>query len=1153
MAHFPPPGPAADRNLLFGVLALQVNFIGRDSLVAAMQAWVADKDKPLGQILQEQGALDEAERAVLEPLVDRHLRRHGDDPRRSLAAAPATSAVCDALSALDDPEVRATVSLAATACNGMPETVAEARREGGSRYQVLRPHARGGLGEVFVALDHELHREVALKEMQAKYGDDPFSRGRFVQEAEITGGLEHPGIVPVYGLGRYADGRPYYAMRLIRGQNLQEAIDRFHAEDGPGRAPGERRLALRQLLGRFLALCNTVAYAHSRGVIHRDLKPANVMLGPYGETLVVDWGVAKAVGRGDGPADTGERTLRPGSADGREATQAGQVVGTPAFMSPEQAEGRPDEVGPASDLYSLGATLFTLLTGELPVRGRNTGEILDRVRRGEAGFAHRAPGTAPPALAAVCRKAMALRAGNRYATALDLAADVEHWLADEPVSAYPEPLAARCGRWVRRHRTAVTGAVAAVAVAAVCLGAATVLLTAARAGEHRAKVLAEQQRDRARDHFELARHAVDRFYTRVSESPELKAHGLEKLRTSLLETAAEFYERFVQEEEAGPKVQVGRAFAYRRLGMLYQDTGRHRQADDAFRQSLAIWKQLADEHADDLGAQAEVAVTYHRLGWLCQNSGRGDEAEEAHRQAVTILERVIEQRPGEAYYQNQLAWTYNDLGLLYEHTSRMARAREVHEKALALRERLVRADPDNDKYLASLEASHTNLGGLYLYAGRSALAEKEYQQARDLSKRLAEKHPDSPEHQSDLAGTHYNLGFYYDRAGQAAKAESAFKEALLVEERLAAEHPTVLKYQERAATTQNMLGGLYRQRKRFAEAGALYEKSLAIREKLFQAHPEASDVAVELGGTYCNRGFFLVDLHDYKAATESFHRAAQILEGVLGKNERDYSARRYLLNVRRGLASVCMARGLKDEAEAAYRKIAETQERLARDNPDASEDVVQLGGCLCNLANRLRENNKPEAAVASYTRAVETLEGLLRKDPKNGLARLFLCNSLEGRGFTLGKFLSRHADAFQDLERASRLATDQNRDWLRVVRACLLARSGDYRQAVAEAQELSAKKDPDDWLLDDAAHAHALAASAVQKDARLAAAERDRLADEYAARALTLLALAAGKGYYKTPAAVGNLKSDPDFEALRSRPEFKEFVADAEKRLNVGD
>ena len=166
----------------------------------------------------------------------------------------------------------------------------------GNRFQIRHSHARGGIGVVSVAFDSELQREVALKQIEAESADDPDSRSRFLLEAEVTGRLEHPGIVPVYGLGYDEQGRPYYAMRLVRGITLEEAIAEFHA-NAAGRAsdPRERALELRKLLGRFVNVCHTMAYAHSRGVLHRDLKPANVLLGPYNETLIVDWGLAKVL------------------------------------------------------------------------------------------------------------------------------------------------------------------------------------------------------------------------------------------------------------------------------------------------------------------------------------------------------------------------------------------------------------------------------------------------------------------------------------------------------------------------------------------------------------------------------------------------------------------------------------------------------------------------------------------------------------------------------------------------------------------------------------------------------------------------------------------------------------------------------------------
>ena len=179
--------------------------------------------------------------------------------------------------------------------------------------------------------------------------------------------------MPVYGLGTYGGGRPFYAMRFIKGDSLKEAIARFHADDELKKDPGRRSLDLRKLLRRFTDVCNAIDYAHSRGVLHRDIKPGNVIVGKHGETLVVDWGLAKAVGRAD--PTSGERTLVPSSASGSAETIPGSVLGTPAYMSPEQAAGDLEQLGPRSDVYSLGATLYCLLTGRPPFEG-DAGEVL---------------------------------------------------------------------------------------------------------------------------------------------------------------------------------------------------------------------------------------------------------------------------------------------------------------------------------------------------------------------------------------------------------------------------------------------------------------------------------------------------------------------------------------------------------------------------------------------------------------------------------------------------------------------------------------------------------------------------------------------------------------------------------------------------------
>ena len=463
----------ADRNLLFGIIALQMDFVSRDALIAGMNAWLLEKGKALGEILVAQGALAPDERGLLDPLVRKHLAKHGDDAERSLSALSPVGWIKHDLRAMADPELDVSLGHVVDVSTDPDATrsyAAGAASSDGGRFRILRPHARGGQGEVHVARDTELNREVALKHLQAHHADHAESRARFLMEAELTGGLEHPGVVPVYGLGHFDDGRPFYAMRLIKGDSLKDAIERFHRDEAAGSRPGERSLALRRLLGRFVDVCNALAYAHSRGVLHRDLKPGNIMLGPYGETLVVDWGLAKAVGRRDVIPGMEEATLRPSSASETPPTLMGAAIGTAAYMSPEQAAGRLDELGPASDVYSLGATLYCLLTGKAPFTDKDRGAVLRKVQTGEFPPPRRVKPEVPRAGSDLSSRPWPWRPANRYPTPRALADDVEHWLADEPVSAWREPFRGRAQRWMRRHRTLVATAAVTVLVGMVALG-----------------------------------------------------------------------------------------------------------------------------------------------------------------------------------------------------------------------------------------------------------------------------------------------------------------------------------------------------------------------------------------------------------------------------------------------------------------------------------------------------------------------------------------------------------------------------------------------------------------------------------------------------------------------------------------------------------
>jgi WD40 repeat protein/serine/threonine protein kinase len=403
---------AASRELLLGALALESGAIDHNQLVWAVDAWSRSSTKPLSELLVDHARLDRGTLERLEQRVEEALSASGSRDLETDLTVAYPGPIGDIAGAARQEEDRI------------------ASPAGSRRYRVLQRHARGGLGEVFVAFDSELNRSVALKALQSDRAHDPASQARFLLEAEITGSLEHPGIVPVYSLSRHPDGRPYYAMRLIEGGTLRDAIARFHQSDSAPTGSETRELAFQRLLRCVIETCFAVAYAHSRNVVHRDLKPENIMLGRFGETLVVDWGLAKRHAEPGGTgAESETPSIEPVLSDAS-MTQPGSVIGTPRYMSPEQAAGDPDRVGPASDVYSLGAILYCVLVGHDAFPDGDVPSVLARVRRGIFPAPRRLRKAIDPALEAICLKAMSLDPAQRHTSALELANELEAWLAD---------------------------------------------------------------------------------------------------------------------------------------------------------------------------------------------------------------------------------------------------------------------------------------------------------------------------------------------------------------------------------------------------------------------------------------------------------------------------------------------------------------------------------------------------------------------------------------------------------------------------------------------------------------------------------------------------------------------------------------------------
>jgi eukaryotic-like serine/threonine-protein kinase len=975
----------ADRNLLFGLVALQNGIINQGQLVAAFQAWTLEKSRNLVDYFEARGDLDADDRVAVEALVARHLKRHSGDVQKSLAAVPAGKSTRESLERIGDPDIEATLGHVSSAHVSTDDGIVDRTTSYdigsptalGQRFRVLRPHARGGLGAVFVALDAELNREVALKQILEKHADDPVSRGRFLLEAEVTGGLEHPGIVPVYGLGTYSDGRPYYAMRLIKGDSLKEAIDDFHAGKSENSDPGRSSLELRKLLRAFTDVCNAIEYAHSRGVLHRDIKPSNIIVGRHGETLMVDWGLAKATGKSD-PSGA-ERTLLPSSASGSSETLPGSALGTPAYMSPEQAEGNHEALGPRSDVYSLGATLYYLLTGQPAVPGDDIGAILRAVQRGELVPPRQVDPSIDAALEAVCLKAMALRPEDRYATCRALADDVERWMADEPVSAWHEPLVRRARRWARRNRTAVSSLAAAILMALV--GTAAVLAVQTRANGRLMQANGDLASASAREkqRFDLAMDAIKLFHGQVGDDLVLKGDQFKLLRDKLLKGAADFYAKLegLLEGQIDPASRSAMGNAYFELGELTSKIGNQSEAIAAHRKALALRRELASEAAEDIAARADVATSLRAAAALLTETGKPADALASLVEARDLLESLPHSGVGDDRRQALLGTVYRGIGWVLTGTGKTAAAMSAHQKSVEILTRLAEASPAVTEFRSDLADTLNNTGTLQVQTGKPGEAMESFERAMTIQHKLAEDNPANLEFGSSLGLTHIFIGnMHILYTGKPDEAMQSFRRALVIYQKLTVDNPAVTVFQNRLAAIHNNVGELIAQNGKPGEAMESFELALAIHRKLVEDNLVNTEFRNSLAASHNNIGTLLAQSDKLDEAMRSFQSALLIYQKLADENPSMTEFRSNLAVSHTKLADILRTLGQTNKAGEDYNRAIAIREKLVRTNPDLTENVSGLGSCLRRLGLVRLAADDTAMAVVDTRRAVALYEGL---------------------------------------------------------------------------------------------------------------------------------------------------------------------------------
>lgn len=509
-------------------------------------------------------------------------------------------------SAAVDPHDDATLVPHSRSCadrSGKSETDAAGTQPVSDRYLSLGEVGRGGWGVVEKVIDRQLDREVAVKRLTDCTEVTEQDRQRFLHEAKVTSQLQHPGIVPVHELGDRRDA--FYVMKLLDGMTFQECIENHHREASSGSRPTRFQYgqSIEPLLQRFVDICNAVAYAHQRGVIHRDLKPSNVMISGFGETIVLDWGLATSADR-NGQSDhqpnhSGNRS--PSAHVSSLLEPNGTIVGTPAYMSPEQSAGDIDNIKRASDIYSLGIILHTVIAGRHPYQGLELKQVLDQVSAGAYPSLKTTQPLTPTPLGAIFKKATARNPDDRYKNAEELASDVRRFIAGESVSVHRENVIERSVRWCRHHQ----GIAATISASVLCLLVASVIfgvvIKQAHRAEKAARIAAQRAHQEAIASLGEAREATDTWLVELSGSLQFYP-GMSSLRGELIERAMDQYGQIAQQNRATES----------------QWNSKVTNRDE-------IDFEACNERIETL-AMLEQAKASLRLGDLCRLAGKTDEA-----------------------------------------------------------------------------------------------------------------------------------------------------------------------------------------------------------------------------------------------------------------------------------------------------------------------------------------------------------------------------------------------------------------------------------------------------------------------------------------------------------------------------------------------
>jgi len=985
-----------DRNVLFGVIALQDDLIDQKQFTEACAVWALRLETSLTELLLERGWITSDDRREIERKIERKIKKHGNI-RASLAAVAGGDAR-DAIRAVDHPEIRKSLSsLPPAEGHVMIETMVPPHQPDSARYTLTRMHAEGGLGRVWLARDGDLHRGVALKEIRPERSADRETWRRFLKEAQITGQLEHPNIVPVYELGRRReDDQPFYTMRFVRGQSLLGAIQEFHRERA-GKPPD--RLALQSLLGAFLKVCDAIAYAHSRGVVHRDLKPENIVLGGFGEVVVLDWGLAKLV---DAPEEPSERNAVPGErisvAPEASADKTHGLLGTPCYMAPEQVEQKHDQIDSRTDIYALGGILFEILTGHPPAEAAATGEVLEQVRTGRIPRARQVEPTVPRALEAVCAKAMALDRSARYARVTDLADEVRRWIADEPINVYRDPLLQRTRRWVRRHLRLVTAAAAAAAVALLALGISTTLISLSNRRLSTAnttilrqiqqitqqKIALDHQRLRAEGREDMAIQAIEKFRDAVANNPELKDRmDLAPLRKTLLKEPQEFFrklkEQLQAEHDTRPEALSKLALASYHLAETTGELGDLPDAIESYEAAIAILEPMARDHTASADDERRLGQALNNLGNVLNNAGRQSDALAKHRAALALRERLAREHPDEPELRCDIAVTHNNigaaLGLQERRRESLAEIREAETRL----EGLVRECPGVINFRSRLALCKSTAANTLYLVGQHPQALAEQSKALDLIEELIRAEPKVRGFQSQLGNTLSTRAIWLNGLGDQAEARKTIQRSVDIQQRLADEHPTLPDY--RYSLAQGLINAASIEGVSGSRSLAFMRRALEIDERLVRDYPGDRRYETAVTDALFQYVTECTLTGQFREGETALNRVLPLTEQYAREHPMASPLRQNLPRVYESAASLFATAGQSERALGLRERALAETEKLHEAFPESYGFLFFYSLALVKVAKSYQTANRPKDAESLALRALAVAEQGARTYP----------------------------------------------------------------------------------------------------------------------------------------------------------------------------